>query len=162
MSRKQHEPSDKDRAKVKALSSVATPRVEIAKAIGIDYKTLMRHYEADLVSSAVMANANIAQKLLKQAADGDKAAAMFWMKEQAKKTDNKVDLGDIDDPLVFLKCIWSNNDIDVELRMAAARSALPYTHGKIAEKGKKETKEDAAKAATKSGKFGTLNNQLPS
>lgn len=44
----------------------------------------------------------------------------------------------------------------------AAQAALPYVHGKVAEKGKKETKEDAAKAATKSGKFGTLNNQLPS
>ena len=162
MARKQHEPTEKDRAKVKALSSVGTPRVEIAKAIGIDYKTLMRHYEADLISSAVMANANIAQKLLKHAADGDKTAAMFWMKEQAKKTDSKVDLGKVDDPLEFLKCIWSNNDIDVELRMAAARSALPYTHGKVAEKGKKETKADEAKKATQGGKFGTLGSQLRS
>jgi len=55
-----------------------------------------------------------------------------------------------------------NKSDDMFLRFNAAKAALPYVHGKVAEKGKKETKEDAAKAASKSGKFGTLNNQLPS
>ena len=66
------------------------------------------------------------------------------------------------DPLKFLEEIWTDPVEDMKLRMDAAKAALPYFHGKVAEKGKKETKEDAAKAATKSGKFGTLNNQLPS
>ena len=64
------------------------------------------------------------------------------------------------DPLKFLEEIWTDPVEDMKLRMDAAKAALPYFHGKVAEKGKKETKEDAAKAATKSGKFGTLNNQL--
>lgn len=66
-----------------------------------------------------------------------------------------------DDPLQFLIDVMNNSD-DMFLRFNAAKAALPYVHGKVAEKGKKETKEDAAKAATKSGKFCTLNNQLPS
>ena len=66
------------------------------------------------------------------------------------------------DPLEFLISIFSDPVEDIKLRLDAAKAALPYIHGKVAEKGKKETKEDAAKAATKSGKFGTLNNQLPS
>lgn len=66
-----------------------------------------------------------------------------------------------DDPLQFLIDVMNNSE-DMFLRFNAAKAALPYVHGKVAEKGKKETKEDAAKAATKSGKFGTLNNQLPS
>ena len=66
-----------------------------------------------------------------------------------------------DDPLQFLIDVMNKSD-DMFLRFNAAKAALPYVHGKVAEKGKKETKEDAAKAATKSGKFGTLNNQLPS
>ncbi|MDR8306087.1 terminase small subunit, partial [Acinetobacter baumannii] len=48
------------------------------------------------------------------------------------------------------------------LRMQAAIAALPYKHGKVAEKGKKETKQDKAKEATKTGKYATLDNQLPS
>lgn len=67
-----------------------------------------------------------------------------------------------DDPLDFLIKVMNFNGNKLPLRMQAAIAALPYVHGKVAEKGKKETKEDAAKAATKSGKFGTLNNQLPS
>lgn len=66
-----------------------------------------------------------------------------------------------DDPLQFLIDVMNNSE-DMFLRFNAAKAALPYVHGKVAEKGKKETKEDAAKQATKSGKFGTLNNQLPS
>lgn len=68
----------------------------------------------------------------------------------------------LEDPLEFLKSVWTDQVEDMALRVRAAQAALPYVHGKVAEKGKKETKEDAAKAATKSGKFGTLNNQLPS
>lgn len=77
--------------------------------------------------------------------------------------DNPLDNEDYakDDPLQFLIDVMNKSD-DMFLRFNAAKAALPYVHGKVAEKGKKETKEDAAKAATKSGKFGTLNNQLPS
>ena len=67
-----------------------------------------------------------------------------------------------DDPLQFLIDVMNDTDNEMGLRLHAAKSALPYVHGKVAEKGKKETKADDAKKATQSGKFGTLNNQLPS
>ncbi len=67
-----------------------------------------------------------------------------------------------DDPLDFLIKVMNFNGNKLPLRMQAAIAALPYKHGKVAEKGKKETKADEAKKATQGGKFGTLNNQLPS
>lgn len=67
-----------------------------------------------------------------------------------------------DDPLDFLIKVMNFNGNKLPLRMQAAIAALPYKHGKVAEKGKKQTKEEEAKQATKSSKFGTLNNQLPS
>jgi phage terminase small subunit len=66
------------------------------------------------------------------------------------------------DPLKFLEEIWTDPVEDMKLRMDAAKAALPYFHGKVADKGKKESKTDEAKKAAQSGKFGTLNNQLPS
>ena len=66
------------------------------------------------------------------------------------------------DPLAFLEEIWTDPVEDMKLRLDAAKAALPYFHGKVAEKGKKETKADDAKKATQGGKFGTLNSQLPS
>ncbi|MCG2572415.1 terminase small subunit [Acinetobacter sp. ME22] len=67
-----------------------------------------------------------------------------------------------DDPLEFLIEVMNNAGNDMFLRFNAAKAALPYKHGKVAEKGKKQTKEEEAKKASTSGKFGTLNSQLPS
>jgi len=66
-----------------------------------------------------------------------------------------------DDPLDFLIKVMNFNGNKL-LRMQAAIAALPYKHGKVAEKGKKETKQDKAKEATRTGKYATLDNQLPS
>ncbi len=67
-----------------------------------------------------------------------------------------------DDPLQFLIDIMNDNGNEMGLRVHAAKSVLPYVHGKVAEKGKKETKADEAKKATEGGKFGTLGSQLRS
>ncbi|WP_151710207.1 terminase small subunit [Acinetobacter brisouii] len=65
-----------------------------------------------------------------------------------------------DDPLEFLIEVMNNAGNDMFLRFNAAKAALPYKHGKVAEKGKKETKAEEARKASGAGKFGTLNNQL--
>lgn len=46
--------------------------------------------------------------------------------------------------------------------MKAAIAGLPYVHGKVAAKGKKETRAEEAKQASgvSGGKFGTLNSQM--
>lgn len=52
------------------------------------------------------------------------------------------------------------NGADPEVSFEAAKVLMPYYYGKVAEKGKKETKEDGARSAAQSGgKFGTLNSQ---
>ncbi|WP_269522045.1 terminase small subunit [Acinetobacter baumannii] len=66
------------------------------------------------------------------------------------------------DPLAFLESVYTDPVEDMALRVRAAQAALPYIHGKVAEKGKKETKADEAKKATQGGKFGTLGSQLRS
>lgn len=67
----------------------------------------------------------------------------------------------LNDPLEFLKTVWMNAEEEMKHRIAAAGRALPYIHGKVADKGKKETKADDAKAAASGGgKFGTLDNQM--
>ena len=75
---------------------------------------------------------------------------------------DEIAIGSHEDPLEYLKSVWMDKGQDEELRVACAKAALPYVHGKVADKGKKETKAEEAKKAAQSGKFGTLNNQLPS
>lgn len=76
---------------------------------------------------------------------------------------DEIAIGSKDDPLEYLKSVWTDECEERELRLAAARAALPYVHGKVADKGKKLTKAEDAKAAAKAGgKFGTLGSQLRS
>ena len=84
------------------------------------------------------------------------------VKEEVNTSGEDEDPLDSDDPLEFLIDVMKNGGNEMMLRVNAARSALPYVHGKVAEKGKKETKADEAKKATQGGKFGTLGSQLRS
>lgn len=71
--------------------------------------------------------------------------------------DNPLDNEDYakDDPLQFLIDVMNKSD-DMFLRFNAAKAALPYVHGKVAEKGKKESRADEAKDIAQSGgKFAT-------
>ena len=64
--------------------------------------------------------------------------------------------------LEFLRSIYKNARLDRKVRIEAAKAALPYEFGKVAETGKKEQKENGAKEAAKGGKYATLDNQLRS
>ena len=76
---------------------------------------------------------------------------------------DEIVIGSHEDPLEYLKSVWMNKEQDEELRVACAKAALPYVHGKVADKGKKQTKAEEAQAAAKGGgKFGTLGSQLRS
>lgn len=66
----------------------------------------------------------------------------------------------LNDPLDFLKKVWQDKSQDMKHRVASARAAIPYVHGRIAPTGKKEGKaEEAKKAAQSTGRFGTLGAQ---
>jgi hypothetical protein len=88
--RKQHAPTPQTRAEVSALHSFGITHDEIACYIGIDPKTLRKHYRQELDTAQTKANATVA-KFLYNAASGrllvDGAthsdcvrAAMFWAK----------------------------------------------------------------------------------
>lgn len=65
-------------------------------------------------------------------------------------------IGSIDDPLEYLKTIWTDKDEDPDLRLKAAQAAMPYVHGKVGTKGKKESQKDEARdIAGGAGKFAT-------
>lgn len=56
------------------------------------------------------------------------------------------------DPRDFLVAVMNEQDADPKLRVDAAKALMPYTHGKVADQGKKEAQQDAAKQAGK-GKY---------
>jgi hypothetical protein len=69
------------------------PEVDIAGVIGIDPKTLRKHYPQELRYGHVKANAKVAENLFRKATgDGREAviAAIFWMKTRAQWKETSV------------------------------------------------------------------------
>jgi len=78
-----HQPTDALRQTVQLHSTVGTPQETIADILGIDAKTLRKHYREELDQSAAKANATIGGALFNKAKGGDTAAMIFWMKTRA-------------------------------------------------------------------------------
>src|SRR5690625_118961 len=78
-----HEPTRATRELVQLHTMVGTRQEAIASIIGIDPKTLRKHYRDELDQSKAKANATIGGALFNKAKSGDTAAMIFWMKTQA-------------------------------------------------------------------------------
>jgi hypothetical protein len=79
-------PSGRDRAAARTMAAFGVPQEDIARAIGVDPKTLRRHLADELELGAVEASAKVAQALFRRATgDGPQSvvAAIFWLKARA-------------------------------------------------------------------------------
>jgi len=88
MARAAHQPTDASRRQVEAMAGYGVPEWDIAKVLGIDPKTLRKHYPAELELGHVKANARVAESLFKKAIAADLTApavnaAIFWLKTRA-------------------------------------------------------------------------------
>jgi hypothetical protein len=71
------EPSDKDRLAVTALSACGTRHELIARHLGIDRKTLRKHFRKELTSGREDANSMVSHCLFNQAIAGNTTAQIF-------------------------------------------------------------------------------------
>ena len=86
MGRRVHLPDASGRRQVEALAGYGVPEKEIAGVVGIDAKTLRKHYREELDHGHTKANARVAENLYRKATgDGREAviAAIFWLKTRA-------------------------------------------------------------------------------
>jgi hypothetical protein len=75
------EPTPDQRRTVKTMAGFGIPQEDIAKFLGIDDKTLRKHFREELDRGVTEANAKVAQSLFQMATQGKNvAAAIFWMK----------------------------------------------------------------------------------
>ena len=90
MPRKEHQPTDENRAEVQALASFGVPQEDISKYIGVSHVTLRKHYRRELDFSVVTTTAKALNFLFTMASgaalkDGATyadclRANMFWGK----------------------------------------------------------------------------------
>jgi hypothetical protein len=78
-----HYPTDAQRQLVKLHATIGTTHEVIADIIGIDAKTLRKHYREELDLASAQANATIGGALFNKAKAGDTTAMIFWMKTRA-------------------------------------------------------------------------------
>ena len=93
MGRPAHEPTSMSRRNVEALAGYGVPEADIAGVVGIDPKTLRKHYREELRYGHVKANAKVAENLFRKATgDGRESviAAIFWMKTRAQWKETQV------------------------------------------------------------------------
>ena len=87
MARPAHQPDDMQRRQVEALAGYGVPEAEIAALVGVDAKTLRKHYRHELDHGHSKANAKVAENLYHMAlGQGREAvtAAIFWLKARAR------------------------------------------------------------------------------
>jgi hypothetical protein len=87
-----HYPTEAQRQLVQLHATIGTPQKTIAGIIGIDDKTLAKHYREELDLAMAKANAAIGGALFNKAKGGDTTAMIFWMKTRARwKEQHQVD-----------------------------------------------------------------------
>lgn len=99
MARPEYEPTPATRQLVQLHATVGTQQSVIADILGIDDKTLRKHYREELDQAKAKANATIGGALFNKAKGGDTAAMIFWMKTQAGWKETTVHVGDESNPI---------------------------------------------------------------
>lgn len=83
MGRRAHKPNPFHRRQVEAMAGYGVPELSIARVVGIDAKTLRKHYREELDTGQIKATAKVAESLFRKATtDGAQSvtAAIFWLK----------------------------------------------------------------------------------
>jgi hypothetical protein len=92
MGRRAHRPDPSQRRQVEALAAYGIPEADISGVVGIDPKTLRKHYREELDLGETKANAQVASFLFNAAKNGNVTAQIFWLKTRAKWRETPVEL----------------------------------------------------------------------
>ena len=84
MGRRAHKPDPAQRRQVEAMAAYGIPEIDIAPVLGIDPKTLRKHYREELDLGETKANAQVAGFLFNSARSGNVTAQIFWLKTRAR------------------------------------------------------------------------------
>jgi hypothetical protein len=92
MGRRAHRPDPSQRRQVEALAAYGIPEADISGVVGIDPKTLRKHYREELDLGEAKANAQVAGFLFNAAKNGNVTAQIFWLKTRAKWRETPMEL----------------------------------------------------------------------
>ena len=92
MGRRAHKPNAASRRQVEAMAAYGIPEIDIARVVGVDPKTLRKHYRDELDMGETKANAQVAGFLFNAARSGNVTAQIFWLKTRARWRETPTEL----------------------------------------------------------------------
>jgi hypothetical protein len=92
MGRRAHKPDPAQRRQVEAMAAYGIPEADIAGVLGVDPKTLRKHYREELDFGETKANAQVAGFLFNAARNGNVTAQIFWLKTRARWRETPTEL----------------------------------------------------------------------
>src|SRR4051812_21451116 len=75
------------------MAAYGIPETDISRTVGVDAKTLRKHYRNELDLGQTKANAQVAGFLFNSAKNGNVTAQIFWLKTRAKWREAPTALG---------------------------------------------------------------------
>jgi hypothetical protein len=92
MGRRAHKPDPAQKRQVEAMAAYGIPEIDISAVLGLDPKTLRKHYRDELDLGETKANAQVAGFLFNSARTGNVTAQIFWLKTRARWRETPVEL----------------------------------------------------------------------
>ena len=140
--------TDKKRRFVDALLSGATNR-EAAIAAGYSEKTASQAGSKLAKDEHVLTE--IGRRLKHKSSPSAEVKPSGKVKPESPENEQpeELSLTETDDPRAFLTELMNADGADLRMRLEAAKTLMPYVHGKVADQGKKEQKAEAAKQVGK-------------
>ena len=74
------------------MAAYGIPEIDIARVVGVDPKTLRKHYRDELDMGETKANAQVAGFLFNSARSGNVTAQIFWLKTRARWRETPTEL----------------------------------------------------------------------
>ena len=87
-----HKPCAQSLEQVRQLAIAGLSQEQVAAQIGIDPKTLRKHYGETLSDALAIVSGKIAMSLAQKAINGDVISAIFWLKARAGWRDRGADV----------------------------------------------------------------------
>jgi hypothetical protein len=128
MSRKPHEPTEKDRKQVSVMAGIGLTHDQIADVMGISDETLRKYYSKELKISASVMTAQVANNLYSIATSkgqGSVSAAIFWMKTRGGwREKDRIEVTGKDGEPIQIQSVPINTDEMDEDELAVLDSIL--------------------------------------
>ena len=124
MGRRAHKPDPAQCRRAEAMAAYSIPEIDIAPVLGIDPKTLRKHYRDELDLGETKANAQVAGFLFNSARSGNVTAQIFWLKTRARWRETPTELKHSGSIGRKEMCEYTDEELMAMIREGAAELGL--------------------------------------